>query len=236
MEKVWGAEGGLGWMGKHTNLITREQGSWFFVGILLLDIELDYDPADTDACGTCTRCIEACPTGAIVAPYVLDARLCISYLTIELRGPIPRELRPLVGNRIYGCDDCQEVCPWNRFAVPPGEAELRPRDENREPELAALVDLTPDEFRRRFASSAIRRAGRDGFVRNVAVALGNSGRAEAAAPLERALRDSSPLVRGHAAWALGRIGTRAALDALAEARGRERDAEVLAEIEAALAD
>lgn len=137
MEKAWGAQTALGWMGKHTNLITRERGSWFFIGVVLLDLELEYDNKGKDFCGTCSRCISACPTGAIVAPYVLDARLCISYLTIEFRGAIPRRLRPLLGNRIYGCDDCQEVCPWNRFAVAASEREFFTQKENLMPEPRA---------------------------------------------------------------------------------------------------
>ena len=235
MEKVWGAESALGWIGKHTNLITREQGSWFFIGVILLDLDLEYDAAERDYCGTCARCIAACPTGAIVAPYVLDARLCISYLTIELRGPIPRALRPLVGNRIYGCDDCQEVCPWNRFAVSSTEPAFQPRPGNWMPELAPLVDLGPDEFNRRFASSAVRRAGRDGFVRNVVVALGNSRSPEAVPPVASALTDPSALVRGHASWALGEIDCPEARALLEGARARETDPEVLDEIDAALA-
>lgn len=235
MEKVWGARSALGWMGKHTNLITRDQGSWFFLGVILLDVELEYDRPEEDYCGTCDKCIAACPTGAIVAPYVVDARLCISYLTIELRGPIPRELRPLVGNRIYGCDDCQEVCPWNRFAAVTGEGEFHPRRENLMPDLAPLVDLTPEEFRDRYRGSAVRRAKRDGFVRNVVVALGNSGRPEALAALIRASNDTSPMVRAHAAWALGRIGGAAAGKALYRRRAEETEAQVVAEIDLSLA-
>jgi len=151
MEKAWGAQTALGWMGKHTNLITRDRGSWFFIGAILLDIELEYDSPEKDFCGSCRRCLRACPTGAIVAPYVLDARLCISYLTIEYRGVIPRALRSRIGNRIYGCDDCQEVCPWNRFAETTPEKEWFPREENLMPELAPLVHITPGEFARRFS-------------------------------------------------------------------------------------
>jgi epoxyqueuosine reductase len=204
-EKVWGAESALGWLGKNSNLISRARGSWFFLGAILLDIELDYDPKERDYCGRCTRCLSACPTGAIISPYVVDARLCISYLTIELRGPIPLELRPLIGNRIFGCDDCQEVCPWNRFAIPTSERAFWPRDGNLMPFLAPLAGITEEQFQRRFSKSPIRRAKRNGFVRNVCVALGNSHRAEAVEPLRRALNDESALVREHAAWGLSQI-------------------------------
>ncbi len=234
MEKAWGAQTALGWIGKHTNLITRDQGSWFFIGVILLNIELEYDREEKDFCGNCSRCIHACPTGAIVAPYVLDARLCISYLTIELRGRIPRYLRHLIGNRIYGCDDCQEVCPWNRFAIAAPEEGFGPRGGNFMPDLKPMVHITPEEFRDRFRNSAILRATRDGFVRNVVVALGNSGTDEAVPALEEALRDASPLVRAHAAWALGQIATTYARGILESARARESDAAVLEEIVAAL--
>ncbi len=202
MEKVWGAQTTLGWMGKHTNLITRDRGSWFFIGIILLNVDLEYDAPERDYCGNCRRCISACPTGAIIAPYVLDARLCISYLTIELRGPIPIQLRPLIGDRIFGCDDCQEVCPWNRFAVKTSEDYFHPRKGNLMPDLLSLVRITPGEFKLRFENSPVLRATRDGLVRNVTVALGNSGKAEAIPALKQALQDSSPLVRTHAEWAL----------------------------------
>jgi epoxyqueuosine reductase len=234
MEKVWGAQSALGWAGKHSNLITREQGSWFFIGVILATIELEHDEPEKDFCGTCSRCISACPTGAIVAPYVVDARLCISYLTIELRGPIPRPLRPLIGNRIFGCDDCQDVCPWNRFAVSTPEREFAPRPGSLVPELASLVTLTREEFNRRFRQSPVLRARRDGFVRNVAVALGNSRSEKAVGPLEQALHDSSALVRSHAAWGLGRIGSARALDILGGALEFERNCEVREEIELAL--
>lgn len=229
MEKSWGAESSLGWMGKHTNLISRELGSWFFLGIMLLDLELDYDAIEKDYCGSCTRCISACPTGAIVAPYMIDARLCISYLTIELRGPIPLPLRSLIGNRVFGCDDCQEACPWNRFAVDTPVDAFRPRLQHRHPELSSLVSITPEEFRVRFSGSAVRRAGRDGLVRNVAIALGNSRRPESVAPLAAAMKDPSPTVRGHAAWALGRIATAEAACVLRAARIGETEPSVLEE-------
>ena len=236
MEKVWGAQSALGWMGKHTNLITREQGSWFFVGAMLLNLELEYDEREGDYCGSCCRCIRACPTGAIVAPYVVDARLCISYLTIELKGAIPRHLRPLIGNRIFGCDDCQEVCPWNRFAISTAEQAFWPRESCYTPGLAELACMTTEEFNARFKNSPVRRAKRDGFVRNVAVALGNSRSPEAVPALVRALHDASALVRGHAAWALGRIGSAEAGEALEAARRVESDPEAAEEIELALSD
>ena len=229
MEKVWGAQSSLGWMGKHSNLITREQGSWFFIGTILLDLELAYDNPEQDFCGTCTSCISACPTGAIVAPYVVDARLCISYLTIELRGAIPLAMRPLIGNRIFGCDDCQEVCPWNRFAAETPEHGFRPRSGNHMHELQALVGITKSEFDERFKGSPIKRAGRDGFVRNVVVALGNSRSPEALPALERALHDESALVRAHAAWALRQIPGDDAKKVLEAARRTETDPVVLEE-------
>jgi epoxyqueuosine reductase len=234
MEKVWGAQTSLGWMGKNTNLIVRGHGSWFFIGVILLDLELAFDSKERDFCGGCSRCIKACPTGAIVGPYVLDARLCISYLTIELRGPIPRRLRPLIGNRIYGCDDCQEACPWNRFAVQTPERGFNPRDGNLMPNLIPLLRITPREFKERFRNSPIRRATRDGFVRNITVALGNSGSGEAVSALEAALQDVSPLVRTHAAWALGSIGSEQACRSLRAARANESDPSALEEIDFAL--
>ena len=205
MEKVWGAHTTLGWMGKHSNLISREQGSWFFIGVILLNIELEYDTRERDFCGSCTLCLHACPTGAIVAPYVVDARLCVSYLTIEWKGVIPVPLRPLIGNRIFGCDDCQEVCPWNRFAKPSPESAFWPSRGNLVPDLIYLSGISNKEFEARFSGSSVRRARRDAFVRNVVVALGNSGRFNVIPALAKALRDSSPLVRGHAAWALGEV-------------------------------
>jgi len=230
MEKVWGAHSALGWMGKHGNLISREQGSWFFIGVLLLDVDLAYDAPARDLCGTCTRCMQACPTGAIVAPRVVDARLCISYLTIESKGAIPRHLRPLIGNRIFGCDDCQEVCPWNRSAIPTSEPALLSRSGKPGPDLVSLAALTEAEFASRFRNSAIRRARRDGLVRNVVVALGNSRSPEAVPPLIRALGDGGALVRRHAVWALGRMWDAAARAALKQALDTETDPEVREEI------
>lgn len=243
LERELARRAGLGWFGKNTMLIHPRRGSWFFLGALLLDIDLDPDEAfETDHCGTCSRCLDACPTGALLgreasgAP-VMDATRCISYLTIEHRGPIPRELRTAIGNRIYGCDICQEVCPFNgpKFAEASSEPDFKARAHTTDRtliDLMAMDEAAWDEFSR---GSALRRAKRDGFMRNVAVALGNWGSAEAVPSLVSALVDTEPLVRGHAAWALGRIGTsaaRAALDARLEV---EVDLDVREEIELALA-
>jgi epoxyqueuosine reductase len=234
LEKGFAEAAGLGWRGKHTNLLRKRQGSWFFLGGLATDLDLTPDPPARDHCGTCTACIDVCPTRAIVAPYVLDARLCVSYLTIERRGPIPRSLRPQIGNRIFGCDDCQDVCPWNRFAqVTPVEA-FQPRDGNLNPQLIELVQMTRSEWNRRFKRTAIRRAHYEGFLRNVAVALGNWGSTAAVAPLVARLDDASNLVRGHVAWALGRISGPHARTALVRQRRTERDPWVREEIELAL--
>jgi epoxyqueuosine reductase len=234
MEKIWGAQTELGWMGKHTNLISRNRGSWFFIGVILINIELEYDAPEKDHCGNCVRCIQICPTGALVAPYVLDARRCISYLTIESRGSIPQSLRPLIGNRIYGCDDCQEVCPWNRFAAATGKEAFYPGEGILMPDLKPLVQITSRDFNRQFKNSPIRRITRNGFVRNVVVALGNSGRLEAVPALEEALRDASPLVRSHTAWSLGQISAPRARQILDLARTKEENASVRDEIVAAL--
>ena len=207
LERGWAERAGLGWIGKHSGLLSERFGSWFLLGELLVDQALDPDPpVARERCGTCSRCIEACPTGAIVAPYQLDARLCISYLTIELKGPIPRELRPLVGDWIFGCDVCQEVCPWNRFAPPAREARLHARKLEGWT-LERFLGLDEARFDDLFARSPIRRAQRAGFLRNVCVALGNRGDASATPALATALAsDPDALVRMHAAWALGEIG------------------------------
>jgi epoxyqueuosine reductase len=220
LERELGARAGLGFVGKNTNLIHPRLGSWLLLGELLLTIPAAQDDADKQpssgerppdspvagSCGRCTRCLDACPTGALVAPYVLDARRCISYLTVELKGPIARDLRPLMGNRIFGCDICQEVCPWNRkFARATAEAGFQPRPDGMAPPLLDLIALDEDGFRRRFRGSPVKRAKRRGLLRNVAVALGNWGHPAAVPALVRALQDAEPLIRGHAAWALGRI-------------------------------
>jgi epoxyqueuosine reductase len=203
MEKVWAARAGLGWIGKHTNLISKERGSWFFLGELLLTAALDPDPPVADHCGSCTRCIEVCPTEAIVDPYVLDARRCISYLTIEFKGAIPREFRGSMGNLIFGCDLCQDVCPWNRKAVGGGAHEFR--EPGRDYSLRELSRLTPEEFSRTFTGSPVKRAKWRCFLRNVAIAMGNSGSREYVPDLERLLRAGDPMVAEHAAWALEKI-------------------------------
>jgi epoxyqueuosine reductase len=206
LERGWAERAGLGWTGKHSGLLHPQRGSWFLLGEILMDRALEPDAAlGIDHCGTCTRCIDVCPTRAIVAPYQVDARLCISYLTIELRGPIPRELRPAIGDWIFGCDLCQEVCPWNRFAPPAREARLH-ANELAGWSLERFLQIGEQEFLELFADSPIRRADRAGFVRNVCVALGNRGERHAIGPLARTLaRDSEALVRGHAAWALGQL-------------------------------
>lgn len=204
LEKRAAVRAGLGWQGKHTNVIREDSGSWFFLAELLINRAVPAGEPAKDRCGLCADCIPACPTGAIVAPYVLDSRRCISYLTIELRGDIPVELRPLIGNRIFGCDDCQEVCPWNRFAAAAPIAELRARPGLRARTLVEWMDMTADDWRAVFRRSAVKRARYDGFKRNVAVALGNARPAGGRAALERALERESDMVRRHARWALER--------------------------------
>lgn len=233
LEKAWAEQAGLGWLGKHTNIIHPERGSYFFLAVLLTNLEWIPDEPEADRCGTCTRCIEVCPTRAIVAPYQLDARLCISYLTIELKGPISRELRPLIGNRIFGCDDCQEVCPWNRFSRPTEEGSFYPREGVRNQALDSFVSLDEARFKEMFAGSAILRAKRRGFLRNVCVAIGNSGRSTLGEALLPLLRDPEPLVRGHAVWALVRLWEGRAHEALLALRAIEKDPFVLEELAAA---
>ncbi len=207
LERDLARKAGLGWFGKNTNLINPGIGSFFFIGSLLIDLDLEPDaPFEADRCGTCTRCLEACPTQALVEPRVLDATRCISYLTIESRGAVPEELRDSLGTLVYGCDICQDVCPWNvSFARDLTEQALAPRPAMESPLLTELMRLSPEGWREFSRGSAIKRAKRSGFLRNVAVALGNSGSAEAIHPLREALSDEEPMVREHAAWALDKV-------------------------------
>jgi epoxyqueuosine reductase len=226
MEKPLAASADLGWQGKHTNLVSRQFGSWLFLGSIFTTLELPADASEGDSCGSCRACLDICPTAAFPEPYRLDARRCISYLTIEHKGPIPRELRPMMGNRIYGCDDCLAVCPWNKFAVQGREAKLAAREVLRAPKLADLARLDDAQFRALFAKTSIKRTGRDRFVRNVLIAIGNSGDVSLCAEAERLLDDASPLVRGAAVWALGRLLPREIFVAL---QRNEDDASVMEE-------
>jgi epoxyqueuosine reductase len=207
MEKPLAERAGIGWQGKHTNLVSRRFGSWLFLGEIYLALDLAPDPAEGDHCGACRRCLDACPTAAFPAPHQLDARRCISYLTIEHKGMIPPDLRPLIGNRIYGCDDCLAVCPWNKFARTAAEPDFRPREALQAPRLAELARLDDAAFRRLFAGSAVKRIGRDRFLRNVLVAIGNAPPGDEAllAAARRALDDAAPLVRAAAVWAYSRL-------------------------------
>ena len=227
VEREWAMRAGLGWIGKNTLVLDRSAGSYFFLAELVTDLELDDAPAPRDHCGTCTRCMAACPTGALDEAYRMDPRRCLSYLTIEHRGPIPTELRPYLENWIFGCDLCQTACPWN--------VGTTDADPSLAPHLPALLSLDEDAFRARFGRTAVARAKRRGLLRNVATALGNSGNPDAVPALVAALADREPLIRGHAAWALGRLGSRGARDALDGARHKESHATVTTEIDAALA-
>lgn len=205
MEKPLAQRAGLGWQGKHTNLVSREFGSWLFLGSIFTTLDLPPDEAESDHCGNCQACLDVCPTNAFPAPYRLDARRCISYLTIENKGPIPHEFRSLMGNRIYGCDDCLAVCPWNKFASAASEIKLAAREELSAPSLAELAALDDAAFRALFAKSPVKRIGRTRFARNVMIAIGNSGDIGLAPLAETALQDDSALVRGAAVWALSRL-------------------------------
>jgi epoxyqueuosine reductase len=233
MEKPLAAAAGLGWQGKHTNLVSREFGSWLFLGSIFTTLELPPDKAEIDHCGSCNACQDICPTNAFPTPYKLDARRCISYLTIEHKGPIPHEFREALGNHIYGCDDCLSVCPWNKFAQAGSEAKLAARDALKAPSLADLVKLDDAAFRTLFAKTSIKRTGRDRFIRNVLIATGNSGDVSLAADAERLLDDPSPLVRGAAVWALGKLAPEK-LKALS-AKQHDADESVRGEWKAALA-
>jgi epoxyqueuosine reductase len=228
MEKPLAAAAGLGWQGKHTNLVSRNLGSWLFLGAILTDADLPADSPEEDHCGSCRACLDVCPTGAFPAPYQLDARRCVSYLTIEHAGPIPRALREPMGNRVYGCDDCLAVCPWNKFAVAAREAKLAAREDLLAPPLADLVRLDDAGFRMLFAGSPVKRIGRDRFVRNVLVAIGNGGDSGFSDAVAGLLGDAAPVVRGAAVWALSRIDP-GRLAAEAGRAAGEADAEVRAE-------
>jgi epoxyqueuosine reductase len=205
MEKPLAEAAGLGWQGKHTNLVSRAHGSWLFLGEIFTTLEIAQSSASGGSCGTCTRCLTICPTDAFPAPYRLDATRCISYLTIEHHGPIPLEFRPLMGNRIYGCDDCLAVCPWNRFARPGRDEKLRPRDDLAAPKLATLAALDDAGFRRMFSGSPVKRIGRGRFVRNVLNAIGNSGDAGLLPVARRLMGDPDAVVADSAAWAAARL-------------------------------
>ena len=234
LERELAQKAGLGWWGKNTCLINKWQGSYFFLGEIISDLVLSYDTPSVDHCGTCTRCLDACPTNAFPEPYVLDARRCISYLTIELKKSIPTDLRPDIGNWLFGCDICQEVCPWNSKAVTTKEPAFAERPELSKPDMKSLLELDSDGFNRLFKGNAIKRPKRRGFLRNVAVALGNSGETEAIAALIPALKHDEPLVRSHAAWALGQVGSAGVMEALREALETEEIEEVLNELNAAI--
>ena len=234
MEKPLAAAAGIGWQGKHTNLVSRAFGSWLFLGAIFTTLELPPDAPERDHCGSCRACLDACPTAAFPAPYRLDARRCISYLTIEAKGQVPREFRGPMGNRIYGCDDCLAACPWNKFAQAAREIRLQARAELEAPHLADLVALDDAAFRALFRKTAVKRVGRDRFVRNVLVAIGNSDHPAFVPALIERLTDASPLVRGMAVWALSRLLPGPEFAALRTARrGMEADVEVLAEWDAA---
>ena len=215
MEKPLGQKAGLGWQGKHSNLVSREFGSWLFLGSIFTAFDLPPDAPENDHCGNCRACLDICPTAAFPAPYQLDARRCISYLTIENKGPIPREFRAAMGNRIYGCDDCLAACPWNKFAQQGREMKLMAREELRAPDLALLAQLDDASFRALFRKSPVKRIGRDRFLRNVMIAIGNSGDKNLALHARNSLDDPSPLVRGAAIWALERLLAPAEFSALA---------------------
>lgn len=234
LEKLWAHRAGLGWQGKHTNLISKDLGSWYFLGEILTDLPLEYEDEHKGThCGTCTQCIDLCPTGAIVAPYVLDSRKCISYLTIEHRGIIDRDLRSRMGNWIYGCDVCQDVCPWNKFAQEQTDPRFHPREGNLTPSLIDLLGMSVEDFRRQFRKSPIKRTKYPGFLRNVCIALGNSRDSSAIPALKKAFDHEEPLVRVHAAWALGKLGARNFLQNREEA---EKNPDVRKEISLSLAE
>jgi epoxyqueuosine reductase len=234
MEKSLAAASGLGWQGKHTNLVSRDFGSWLFLGSIFTTLELTPDTAESDHCGQCRACLDACPTGALDAPYRIDARACISYLTIEAKGQIPLRFREKIGNRIYGCDDCLAVCPWNKFARIAREAKLLARKDLVAPSLASLVAMDEAQFRAFFAGGPVKRIGHARFLRNVVLAIGNSGDVSLAPAVEARLDHASPLVRGMAVWALARLLSRANFLAFSARRQQECDPRVYAEWDLAM--
>lgn len=230
MEKPLAAAAGLGWQGKHTNLVSRAHGSWLFLGAILTTAELEADAAEADHCGSCQRCLDVCPTDAFPAPYQLDARRCLAYLSIEHKGPIPRAFRSAMGNRVFGCDDCLAVCPWNKFAERSREAKFAATAMTDNPPIAAILAMDDATFRVSFAGTPIKRTGRDRVVRNAAIAAGNSGNADLMASLTPLLADASPIVRGAAVWAASKLTTADAFEGLrSRFEPREHDAEVAAE-------
>ncbi|SCB38073.1 tRNA epoxyqueuosine(34) reductase QueG [Rhizobium hainanense] len=229
MEKPLAGAAGLGWQGKHTNLVSRDFGSWLFLGSMFTTADLEPDEPEIDHCGSCRACLDVCPTAAFPAPYQLDARRCISYLTIEHKGPIDPELRPLIGNRIYGCDDCLAACPWNKFASAASEMKLVARDDLKGPSIAFLLDLDDAAFRAFFSGSPVKRIGRDRFIRNVLIAAGNSGQRSLIGRCCELTGDPSPVVRGMAIWTLSRLMTAGEFNAFAAQRGDEADEEVRTE-------
>ncbi|MGO7321182.1 tRNA epoxyqueuosine(34) reductase QueG [Rhizobium leguminosarum] len=229
MEKPLAAAAGLGWQGKHTNLVSRTHGSWLFLGTMFTTADLVIDEAETDHCGSCRACLDICPTDAFPAPYQIDARRCISYLTIEHRGPIDADLRVLIGNRIYGCDDCLAACPWNKFASSASEMKLKAREDLKEPSIAFLLTLDDAAFRAFFSGSPVKRIGRDRFIRNVLIAAGNSGDKALIGPCRLLSEDPSPVVRGMAVWALSRLMEAGEFAAFAAQRADERNDDVLNE-------
>ena len=235
MEKPLAQKAGLGWQGKHTNLVSRELGSWFFLGSIFTDMALPIDDADSDHCGTCQSCLDICPTNAFPAPYKLDARRCISYLTIEHAGPIDHEFRKKMGNRIYGCDDCLAICPWNKFARQATEAKLQARKDLLHPRLESLLALDDAAFRALFSGSPVKRIGRNRFIRNCLIAAGNSQDEALVEPVQSRLDDDDPVVRGAAIWALSQLVNKAALKTIAVRYAeRETDDDVKAEWQLAL--
>ncbi len=229
MEKPLAAAAGIGWQGKHTNLVSRVHGSWLFLGTMFTTADLAVDAPEADHCGSCRACLDICPTAAFPAPYQIDARRCISYLTIEHKGPIDTDLRVLIGNRIYGCDDCLAACPWNKFASSASEMKLQAREDLKEPSIAFLLTLDDAAFRAFFSGSPVKRIGRDRFVRNVLIAAGNSGDKVLIGPCRLLSDDPSPVVRGMAVWALSRLMEAGEFAAFAAQRANERDDDVLNE-------